>query len=185
MDKLGIIDADLQSARRKSTILKKILIEESEIKKHNEYNCLRYLFSQLRGRFENACKGAKEFAQKSLHAMKSFAFQKKQEVPYNCDEILRRFNGSISFSCNEGNFKLDKKGLNHILNGEFDEMGLLTGGGHTKESIKKLEDIMTDHLWALEQVANENNDRLWLNKWLNAFSPNDREVDSMQLQPEK
>lgn len=135
MDKLGIIDADLQSARRKSIILKKILIKlnkESEIKKHNEYNCLRYLFSQLRGRFENACKGAKEFAQKSLHAMNSFAFQKKQEVPYNCDEILRRFNGNISFSCNEGNFKLDKKGLNLILNGEFDEMDLLTGGGHTK-----------------------------------------------------
>lgn len=85
----------------------------------------------------------------------------------------------------KGNFKLDKKGLNHILNGEFDKMGLLTGGGHTKESIKKLEDIMNDHLRALEQVANENNDRLWLNKWLNAFSPNDREVDSMQLQPEK
>lgn len=171
------------------TIWKTLAPNKGNFQDNNYKECVGLLWTRLKANLDIKKKTEAVFAENSLNTIK-YAAKELENIDDNCwdcEKIFNknvRVNGNIEIYREKTTYKLNKDRLNHILNGDFEERGFLTGGGHTSRTIKRLEDIMNAQLTALKAVADKADNQLWVEKWLNAFADGNRQADSIHLQPE-
>lgn len=171
------------------TIWVNLAPNKGDFQDKNCKKCVWLLWTRLKANLDIKKKTEAVFAENSLNAIKYAAkeLENTDDNCWDCEKIFNenfRVNGNIEFYRKKTPYKLSKGRLNHILNGDFEARGFLTGGGHTSRTIKRLEDIMNAQLTALKAVADEADNQLWVEKWLNAFADGNRQADSINLKPE-
>ena len=124
-ERIGISDAELQRRIRSDTV-NNVSVKDAQI---NYYKSIgTYVHNRIYGQIRDLHSGAEggkmnELKNKKINFSTSVLFSRKNDKVGNL---------KVALTAGDYNFKISPKVFEHIIFGDYDDMSVLKGGGHTK-----------------------------------------------------